>query len=60
MLACKMYSIFRRLVKTDRFAKSDPYVCLIHRGSKQKTSWIRSSQDPIYNQEFTLYANLGS
>jgi hypothetical protein len=43
-----------RLIKSDIFGKSDPYVKLVHNGNAQKTTWLKNTVDPVYNQDFEL------
>merc|ERR1711934_515164 len=47
-----------RLIKCDLFGKSDPYVKLVHNGNSQKTTWLKNTTDPVYNQDFE-FRNVG-
>jgi len=42
----------RRLAKKDAFSKSDPYVVLMHNQVRVKTTFIKNTQNPVYNQDF--------
>jgi len=42
----------RRLSKHDTFTKSDPYVVLMHNQIRHKTTWLKNTQNPVYNQDF--------
>jgi len=41
----------RRLVKKD-LSKSDPYVVVMHNQTRQKTTWLKNTQNPVYNHDF--------
>jgi Ca2+-dependent lipid-binding protein len=38
--------------KKDSFSKSDPYVVLMHNQARFKTTWLKNTQNPVYNQDF--------
>jgi len=42
----------RRLAKKDAFSKADPYVVLNHNQIRVKTTFIKNTQNPVYNQDF--------
>jgi len=42
----------RRLSKKDAFSKSDPYVVLMHNNTRFKTTYIKNTQNPVFNQDF--------
>eukprot|EP01122_Echinamoeba_exundans_P003462 TRINITY_DN1355_c0_g1_i2.p1 TRINITY_DN1355_c0_g1~~TRINITY_DN1355_c0_g1_i2.p1 ORF type:complete len:703 (-),score=225.91 TRINITY_DN1355_c0_g1_i2:487-2595(-) len=44
----------RRMSKKDTLSRSDPYVVLMHNGLRLKTSTIKNTQDPVWNQDFEL------
>jgi len=44
----------RRLTKKDSLSKSDPYVVVMHNQTRQKTTWLKNTQNPVYNQDFEL------
>jgi len=42
----------RRLAKKDTFSKADPYIVMMLNQQRQKTNWIKNTQNPVFNHDF--------